>query len=262
VERSGRGPSATFIDFAWTTMLIGFALWIALAVWYGREMRGHHTQQGPRKPRRWWLTIPLYAAIVSLAIVAIRAGHFQPRAQPQTAATATSEIADGTRKKNPNGHDAAFRWEELIAVLAGLGIVGAVVLARRRGRLDALPSLRLRRAAAGVSDVLDEAVDDLRGEPDVRRAIIAAYARTERVLALHGLPRRRSEAPLEYLERALTQLDASGESIRRLTDLFEWAKFSHHEPDPRMKDEAIDALLAVRDELSAPAARDLAATAG
>ena len=41
--------------------------------------------------------------------------------------------------------------------------------------------------------------------------------------------------------------------MHRLTDLFEWAKFSQHEPEPAMRDEAIDALVAVRDELRRPA---------
>ncbi|HEY1365561.1 MAG TPA: DUF4129 domain-containing protein, partial [Gaiellaceae bacterium] len=97
-------------------------------------------------------------------------------------------------------------------------------------------------------------LDDLRGDPDVRRVIIAAYARMEAALAARGLPRHRAEAPLEYLERALLHLDASAASVRRLTDLFEWAKFSHHEPEPGMKDEAIRALEALRDELRAAAA--------
>jgi hypothetical protein len=56
---------------------------------------------------------------------------------------------------------------------------------------------------------------------------------------------------LEYVERALLNLDASASAIRKLTDLFEWARFSHHEPDPSMRDEAIDALVAVRHELRA-----------
>ncbi len=86
----------------------------------------------------------------------------------------------------------------------------------------------------------------------MRRAIVAAYARMEHALRVTGLPRRPAEAPLEYLERALLTLDTSGPSVRRLTDLFEWAKFSHHEPEPTMRDEAIDALIAVRDELRAP----------
>ena len=73
----------------------------------------------------------------------------------------------------------------------------------------------------------------------------------EAALAAAGIPRRPAEAPLEYLERALLSLDTSAEAIRRLTDLFEWARFSHHEPEPSMRDDAVDALIAVRDELRA-----------
>ncbi|HYA09107.1 MAG TPA: DUF4129 domain-containing protein, partial [Gaiellaceae bacterium] len=103
-----------------------------------------------------------------------------------------------------------------------------------------------------VSVALDESLDDLRNEPDLRRAIIAAYARMERALAGAGLARRPAETPLEYMERALTSLDTSAAGVRRLTVLFEWAKFSQHEPEPAMRDEAIDALIAVRDELRPP----------
>jgi hypothetical protein len=74
----------------------------------------------------------------------------------------------------------------------------------------------------------------------------------ETALAAAGLPREPSEAPLEYVERALLALDASADAVRRLTDLFEWARFSQHEPEPSMRDEAVDALVAVRDELRAP----------
>ena len=56
---------------------------------------------------------------------------------------------------------------------------------------------------------------------------------------------------LEYVERALLSLDTSAAAVRRLTDLFEWARFSQHEPEPSMRDDAVDALVAVRDELRA-----------
>ena len=71
----------------------------------------------------------------------------------------------------------------------------------------------------------------------------------ERALAAAGLPRRPAEAPLEYLERALVDLDATAVSARRLTDLFRFAKFSDHPVDLQAKDDAIAALEAVRDEL-------------
>ena len=80
----------------------------------------------------------------------------------------------------------------------------------------------------------------------------------ERALAAGGIPRRPSDAPFEYLERALRELETSAESICRLTDLFEWAKFSQHEPEPEMREEAIDALVAVRGELRGPRAAALA----
>ena len=125
-----------------------------------------------------------------------------------------------------------------------------LVLFLRRAR-GVLPARRSGEAPQSLADALDVSLDDLRTDPDLRRAIIAAYARMEAALAAAGLPRRPAEAPLEYLERALLSLDTSAEAVRRLTDLFEWARFSHHEPEPSMRDDAVDALLAVRDELRA-----------
>src|SRR5206468_2554894 len=126
----------------------------------------------------------------------------------------------------------------------------AVLLAGRRTKRSPRP---LRRREREVALALDESIDDLRNDPDLRRAIVAAYARMETALARAGLPRHPAEAPFEYVERALVSLDAGSESARRLTALFEWAKFSHHEPEPEMRDEAIEALLAVRDDLRRPA---------
>jgi hypothetical protein len=97
--------------------------------------------------------------------------------------------------------------------------------------------------------MLDETLDDLRRERDPRRAVIAAYARMERSLGGYGLPRRPAEAPLEYLGRVLAELAGSAAAARRLTRLFERAKFSEHAIDVKMKVDAIDAVVAVRDEL-------------
>ena len=56
---------------------------------------------------------------------------------------------------------------------------------------------------------------------------------------------------MEYLDRILVELRASGSALRRLTGLFQWAKFSHHPVDATMRNEAIEALTRVRDELKA-----------
>ena len=55
---------------------------------------------------------------------------------------------------------------------------------------------------------------------------------------------------------SLSSLELSRRSVSRLTTLFQTAKFSHHDVDYGMKEEAIDALVSARDELRA--ARELA----
>ena len=135
-----------------------------------------------------------------------------------------------------------------IAVVVGLvvaGIVAYVVSERRaqRGR----PSDEA--LAEQLAVVLDETLDDLRAEADARRAIIAAYARLERVLAANGVPRRAAETSDEYLPRVLDDLALDSRAVGRLTTLFTRAKFSRHDVDTAMKEEAIGALEEVRDDL-------------
>jgi Domain of unknown function (DUF4129) len=145
-------------------------------------------------------------------------------------------------------HEPEFVWWAVL-VLAALVVAGFAiwyVTLRRQVR---------RLAGDTVSGALalmfDETLDDVRAEKDPRRAVIAAYARLERVLALHQLGRRPAEAPHEYLSRILPRLELERGSVRQLTELFTRAKFSPHDIDARMKNDAIEALTTVRDELRA-----------
>ena len=79
--------------------------------------------------------------------------------------------------------------------------------------------------------------------------MIRTYARMEETFAAYGVARDGSEAPFEYLERVLDLLSVSAFSVRRLTQLFSRAKFSPHEVDAGMKEEAIEALAGLRAEL-------------
>ena len=161
----------------------------------------------------------------------------------------TTPGVPGQAKPASNPAHVHFRWEELVVVLGlllGLGVLAAAT----RTRLG--PGGCRRRAAPDVvAAALEESLDDIRADPDLRRAIIAAYARMETALAAAGLPRQPAEAPFEYVERALLTLDAGAAAVHTLTDLFVWARFSQHEPEPSMRDDAVDALVAVRDELRA-----------
>ena len=95
---------------------------------------------------------------------------------------------------------------------------------------------------------------DSRPIRDPRRAIIAAYASMEGSMYSAGMPRRLSEAPVEYVTRVLSTLVGVSAGLTRLTELFEIAKFSDHEIDEGMRADAIGALSQIRDQLREMAA--------
>jgi hypothetical protein len=161
-----------------------------------------------------------------------------------------------TAPRDPESmYEPEFAWIPVLVVVALVAVcVVAAVVAMRRGRATRPEE---EAVAEAVAAVLADTLDDLRAEADPRKAVIAAYARLERVLAAHRLPRRLSETPEEYLTRILPDLAVEPRSVRRLTDLFTRAKFSPHEVDAGMKEEAISALSTVRDELQAAEARRL-----
>jgi hypothetical protein len=130
------------------------------------------------------------------------------------------------------------------AILASAGGI-LLVRGRRRRPRDLSPA----RARAAVAQAVEWSLDDLRREPDPRRAVIAAYARMERMLADDGIGRRAFEAPLEYLRRVLTQAHVDAAPIAGLTHLFQEARFSPHTVAGDDRERAVQALTAIRDDL-------------
>jgi hypothetical protein len=105
--------------------------------------------------------------------------------------------------------------------------------------------------AGHLLGLLDDSLEDLRRDPDPRRAVIATYARMERGLAASGVNREPADTPLEYLSYILAAHRVSERAACRLTELFEQAKFSDHVIDEDIRREAIAALEAVKAELGA-----------
>jgi hypothetical protein len=132
-----------------------------------------------------------------------------------------------------------------LVVVAMAAIVAAGLLADRRRRVPP------RTPAERLVELLDDTLDDIERDPDPRRAVIAAWARMERGLAAAGLPRTPAEAPFEYVARVLSASEVRPDSVHRLTDLFERAKFSRHTIDHAMRQDAVAALRAVRSDLAA-----------
>ena len=250
--RAGNGGALppSFWDYTYTTIVI-----VVVPLFVTGLIAGFYVRRQSGMRRNYWHSLlrmlVIYFALVALELLLFR--HFPlPHLHPQR--HGPQEPGSGLGGAQNQGHHHSigsralhFRWDELLVFL-GLLLLAAMIAVRLSRRDPRTPS---EVAPEILAAALDESIDDLRTDADLRRAIIAAYARMETALAAAGVRRHPAEAPLEYLELALLCLDTSAEAVRRLTDLFEWARFSHHEPEPSMRDEAVDALIAVRDELRA-----------
>ena len=222
-------------------LLVG-VFWVGLAVRQDRELAA------ARRARYAPSLVVTGLVFAVLLFVLLRLGGDRrngPRLPPIP--TATSKQPAGERSSKE--HDPQFQWPAFVAVFATAGVAVAAFYVAEKRRKQRLPSVPF--APEMLVDVLDETLADLRTERDPRRAVIGAYVRMERVLAAHGIPRERSEAPHEYLGRVLSELTHGGRGAKRLTALFERARFSTHDVDKKMQVEAIEAVEELQDELLA-----------
>jgi uncharacterized protein DUF4129 len=166
-------------------------------------------------------------------------GQTPPTSVAQRGATTASPPT--TRRHQGTG---ATWWE-----VAGLAAAAVVALAAARVGPEKGVSKEGQAQPDGLVALLDDSLEDLRHDPDPRRAVIAAYARMERGLGATGLARSPADAPLEYLGRLMSARQVSQTAASRLTDLFEQAKFSDHRIDDDLRRDAIAALEAIRAEL-------------
>ncbi len=253
-DSATRKPSDALMDVLFSLYVVGMiggAVMFVYLLVLRRKVKVE-TGQAPRRSVLEMLATMLVLAGAAL-LFARRISDWERPApvEPEEAmGRATTIPVDTATGPAPSTYEADIAWVPML-VTAGLIVLAAAAWwLAGRARRSARGELRSELATA-VALAVDASLDDLRAEPDPRRAVIASYARLERVLAAHGLPRRAAEAPLEYLGRMLGELSVSDESARALTDLFERAKFSQHAVGAEMKDQAIDALETVRDDLLA-----------
>jgi len=248
---SSAPPADTLLDTLFSIILVLLVAWVAIALFSVVRWREHQFTAPRRRNDLRAIAIMLAFGFAFALYIRERGWHlaFQPEQTPLDRGDA-GPLPPGLDAGRDPGYQFQFAWLPLVAALF-LGALGvaAFVLANRRANPSAKAEL-----AADLALELELTLDDLRAETDPRRAVIAAYARLERVLAVHGEPRQDADTPEEHLARVLRHLDVDRRAVRRLVDLFVQAKFSQHEVDASMKDEAIGALEHVRDELRAAAA--------
>jgi hypothetical protein len=245
---AARRPTDTMLDIFLTLYVLVLVV-AAIFFLYLLTLR-RKTRDVANSPRRDIRNVISMVILVAAAMLIARdmAGR-DFTVQMTTPPGAAAEALPSDPSKQP--YRPTFAW---IPVLITVGLVGLAVFGvwwSERTRRHARGERPDRGLADALAAAVDESLDDLRAETDPRRAVIAAYARLERVLASHGLPRAAAEAPLEYLRRMLADLSVSPPAARQLTALFERAKFSQHAVGPEMKEQAIRALETVRDDLRA-----------
>jgi hypothetical protein len=144
-----------------------------------------------------------------------------------------------------------------LLVLLALGIFALMVLVAMADRLENWWAGR--GAAAGAPSTpgpLGDVRADLRAEPDVRLAIIRAYGRFEGALAAARAPRATWQTPAEFMRATLARVPVPAPPVRRLTALFEIARFSAHSLGAEARDAACDCLDEITTALDEDAARE------
>ena len=255
-----RRPSEGLRDVAFSLVLVAMAV-AAIVVPIMLSFFGRYDSKrgAPRRPSAAKSVVTFLVSLVLVGIIV--------RAITSSQGERRSPLLDG---RTPDGDAAAggaggYEPEFAVWPVVGIVLLAAIALAAWwlavRGRRSVLGSGDPTPREA-LADVLAATLDDLRAERDPRRAVIGAYARMERALAAAGLPRGEAEAPEEYLERVLSAAAVSQRAAGRLTALFAWARFSGHDVRPEMKDEAIETLVELQDELAAAEAEREAELAG
>jgi hypothetical protein len=245
-----RAPSDTLLDALFTLWLVATAAGGVLLV-YGLAQRKDIAQQmAARRYPRFTLASFLVFALLLAVIVRLFSNSWRPWGRQTTDEEPTFDTGqpgiDRPHKPVVDYHP-GISWLVVTAVVVlAVSAITAYVISQRRARKTADASTDLAKQLALA---LDDALDDLRAEADPRRAIVAAYARMEHALAASGVPRHSAETADEYLGRILRELAPGSDAVARLTHLFTQAKFSHHDVDATMKEDAIQALEQVRDEL-------------
>ena len=160
-----------------------------------------------------------------------------------------SDANPGDRLRRESSERLGYALTALLAVvMVGVG-AGVVWVLREEPEAEEKGPPAPPELAAGV----ELSIADLEHIAEPRAAILACYGHLQSAADEAGVGRRPSDAPFELLARLLHSLGASGVAARRLTDLFERARFSDHEIDEAMRKQALQALAEVRTALAARA---------
>ena len=228
-----RGIMMLAVVTACVSVVAFFAFLLALA-------RHHGKDREVKSALRSLLLLPLVALVVAIAL----------RNTPLAQIVLNLHAPEGFPGfDDVFGSDAAAAAVPFVgtavALLVLLGALGSLALVLWLALGDRLRDWLGRRPAAvsdPLADAVEESLDDLRLEPDVRLAILRCYRRFELVLARSRVPRAPWQTATEFMAAALGRLPLPADAVRQLTRLFEIARFSEEPLGPADRDAAWQAL--------------------
>jgi len=218
-----------------TIVLTLFALSALLLLFLQRPRRpveGAVPLRARRPPSTWTAVLSLLPFLALLAVAWYYVAHHGPGDDTPGIARAITAIAGlmdllAFARKPPTSIALVDTAVAALVLVFALALFALLLLVTFAARLEAWWAARTARDAAPPPR--DEAVvtlGDPRLEPDPRRAVILAWARVERALAGARAPRAPWQTPAELMRAALVRLPLPEGAVRRLTALFELARFS------------------------------------
>jgi hypothetical protein len=240
-----RRPPVVFWDYV---LSIGVVLFVVAAPVSLLLLLTTRVSRDPQAGKRRSLSVLVFVALLcgGLVVASWLTDPDAVRRLPSLPTVEGADAADADREERAP----RFRWLPVLVAGGVALLLAGYFAARQRRRLAVEASEEV--LVDELASLVDDTLEDLREEPDPRRAVIAAYARMERALGAYGLPRQPFESPVEYLQRLAPELDelpGTARLVFELTHLFERAKFSAHVVDAEMKESAIATLLSLRAEL-------------
>jgi hypothetical protein len=205
-----------------------------------------------RAPARWATLLAALVAALAVLVVAVGAIAFlasgvkpgHPPVRPKAAGSGVGSI----HGLQPSPASPLPGWAIAAGALSAGGLAAWALGASSR-RPDRIPAEREASDQEAQDAAVHRAVEILTDEADPRRAVIAAYAAMERLLATAGAARNPAEAPLEYVARNPLLNSAGRAAAHRLSELFETARFSLHSVDEATRARALAALRVIAAEI-------------
>lgn len=230
--------------------LLALAVLILIAM-QRRRRPSEDTARGRRDQRRSAWAAALVPPLVLMSLVALWyfVWHRWSGSENNPIEAAFTAIADlldllALARKPPTSMPFFDFTIATLVLLAALAIFAFMVLVALADRLERWwAGRRTDEAAPPLADEGPaDGLEDLRTVADSRVAIIRVWRRFEQALAAARAPRAPWQTPAEFMRTALVRRPVPLPAVRRLTTLFEIARFSDHPLGAEARDTACDCL--------------------